>query len=539
MKVKSLLIGLSFFSLTGCLKTEDLDLNKSKGVEIDGTYGIALFNDNFTALKILKRLDSLNKIFINDEGYISYIAGQNSSSLIGNDYIVITNQSEGGSFSLPPAVVTLFNAAPNGTTVSDSSSENWFFDIPPYELDSIIYKSGDLLLETSSTFTIPMEVTITIEDLLRPNGALFSHTLILSGAGSNQATIDMSGFKADFTLKGTNHSRLRLKTKVSMTKNSGADFVTGVQQISYNVGVSNQVFKKIHGYFGQEPLVIPTDTLEVDLYQSATGDGDIRIEEPRLNLYFDNSYGMGVRINTLSPFFGRKGDGTVIPITGVSLPFTIDRANTVGETKRSTLILKEPEVNINEIADAYVKEIEFGASATINPGGVAKNFALDTSRVTLTSEIEIPFYGSFKNFNIETETNFTPPKDADILEFAEIKLIIENTFAFGLSFQVYFMDSMNNTVDSLFKTIEQTNIIPTASVDNTGKVINAAFKTTFIKLDQALLKKMQAQNVTKLKVRVEALSFNQGNTPVKVYPENGIIIKAGLKVKIKGIVKPE
>lgn len=538
MKNKLLFTFILSVLLWGCIKESDFDFNKSKGIEIDGTYGVALFNDQFTAMDLLRRYDSLNQIFINDEGYISYIAGQNSSSLIGNDYIVLTDQSAGNTMPMSAPFIVAFNSASVGTSLYDSITFDWVFNLNPYEIDSIIYKEGTLNVLLNSTLQIPANVSFIIESFLTPSNVPYNGNFNIPANNSTSDNVDIAGYKADLTLNGMNTNRLRVKMLIRLDKNSVSDIITSGQNISYNLNIVNQKFKRIFGYFGNAPLNIPTRNLEVKLFELASGEGNISAEDPRFNLYFDNTYGMAVRINTLIPFEAKKQDGSTMPITGVALPFTIDRPAQIFNNKRSTLILKSPQVNVKQLIESNITDIQFGAQADINPGGITNNFALDTSRVTMTSEIELPFYGSFKNFGFVDTAEFTAPKDADIIDYAEIKLIIENTLPVGLNFQIYFLDSVNNVaVDSVFKTLSQTEVVVPAPVDGNGKVTNASRKTTYIRLDQVLLKKLNAQNVNKIGIKAEALSFNNGNTPVKIYPDNKIVIKAGIKTRAKGIIK--
>lgn len=521
-----------------CIKTEDFDLSKSKGIEIDATYGIALFNDEFTAIKMLKRFDSLNQVIVNDEGYISYIAGQNSSSLIGSDFITLNNQTFNSSISATVPFANAFNSLSVGNSISDSFSSTWTFSVSPYELDSIWLKGGSLSIDIANEQNASATAVVEIPGLRLTDGSSFTQSISINRLNSANFQLNLQGTRLDLTKQATPYNRLMVKIKITFNKSAMSDAILAGRNVNFTMGVLDPQFKRIYGYFGNEAITIPTSKVSINLFDASTNDGSVYFENPKLNLYIDNSYGMTVQLNTLNPFNGIDLDNNTIPITGVSMPFTIDRANLIGEKRRTTRILQAPQVNVLQLAAAPVKEIEFGAQGVINPAGKEKNFALDTSLVTLTSEIELPFYGYFRNFGFDTKTSFTPPSDADILEFAEIKLIIENGFGFGLKAQVYYLDANDVVVDSLFKTVDAQNIIPTANVNPiTGKVINKTVKTTFIKLDQATLQKMNNQGVTQIRLKAEALSYNNGNTSFKVFPEDSMIIKAGLKVKAKGVVK--
>jgi len=537
---KLLIVVYSAFVLLGqsCIKSEDFDLSKSKGIELDGTYGIALFSDEFTALKMLKRFDSLNQIIVNDDGYISYIAGQNSSSILGSDFIQINDQNFSHAITANAAKSSAFAALPVGNSIEDSSTVNWILSVGSYELDSILFKSGFFTIDIANEHNVPLQATVEIPGLKLTNGTSFKENIVVNRLNAGSYSLNLQGTRLDLTQNGTQFNRLQVKLKVAFNKGSLSDALLTGRSVGFNLRIADPQFKIIYGYFGNDAISIPPSKVTIELFEASSNDGSVFFENPKLNLYLDNSYGLDVQLTALSPFRGIDLNDNPIPITGVSLPFIIDRANTIGEKRRTTKILQSPQVNIRQLAEAPVKEIEFGGQGVINPSGKQKNFALDTSRVTLTSEIELPFYGSFKNFGFDSKSAFTPPADADILAFAEIKLIIENGFGFGLKMQVFYLDSNDNVVDSLFQTVDAQNVIPTANVNPaTGKVINKTVKTTIIRLDQATLIKMNERGVTQIRLRTEALSYNNGNTSFKVYPDDSMIIKAGLKVKVKGVVK--
>jgi hypothetical protein len=540
-KMKKLLLITTFLSILifSCVKRDDFDrFSKIKGIELDGTYGIALFNDKIAVEDFFGELSDLGQIIVNPDGYLSYIAGAFSTSLIGNEYIQIPNQNLNGTISFPNAAVNTFNAAPVGSSVQDSASETWSFNITSIELDSLIYKAGALVINVNSSFTIPISISFKIEDLYRANGAVYQETINVPALSTRQANLNLTGCKSDFTLKGTDHSKLKVTTTISASKSNITDNISIFQNLSFTLDIQNQEFSKIFGYFGQQGMNFPTSTLALSLFNntSSTGSGNINIVDPRINLYFDNSFGMDIQINTISPFLGRTEAGSTINITGFSLPLTLNRPTVFGGISRTPRILKEPEVNLKTLADAPVKEIDFGASASINPGGVTKNYALDTSRVVLITEIEIPFHGTLNDLQIESSTSFTPPEQADIIDFVEIKLIVENTLPLGLHFQIYFTDDNDVAKDSLFKTVDQQNLIPASSINTQGITTNAGVKTSILRMDQALLKKLKDADVKNIRIKVRANSSQGGSVPVKIFPEYGITLKAGMRTRIKGEV---
>ncbi len=529
-------LGFVLLTISSCIKEDDIrKLRNVEGVELESEHAIALFNDDFKVRDFLYRADSFKQLVINNEGFFSYIVGQNSTSLIGNDFISIPNTSISGNFIFPGMVSAAFNAAPVGTVITDSVDIFWDLDLLPLEIDSIIYKLAQLDIQLNSNFNVNHAVRLVIEDLRDPN--LQSFVFFTPNLRGNFVNISepLNGYKADLTLESSQYNLIKLKFIYTLSKSTSSEQILAGQRINYSLGLRDQQFSKLYGYFGQQLLNIPTASIELGLFDNTVGTGTITIEDPRINLYFDNSFGMGVRVDAISPFQGITQNGSIIPITGVSLPFVLNAAGTLGAIERTTLLLREPQVNTKQLANSKVVQIDFAAQATVNPNGRVRNFASDTSRVVLTSEVELPFHGTLKDFSIQQQSEFSIPEDVDIVEYAEIKLIAENTLPLSLDFQLYFLDSNDVVKDSLYQSLNGERLVVAAPVNNQAQVTGSASKVSFIKIDKQKLQQLADLDVTQVQLLVFASTTNEGAVPVKLYPDYGIVIKAGLKVKIKGV----
>jgi len=529
-------LGFVLLTISSCIKEDDIrKLRNVEGVELESEHAIALFNDDFKVRDFLYRADSFKQLVINNEGFFSYIVGQNSTSLIGNDFISIPNASISGNFIFPGMVSAAFNAAPVGTVITDSVDIFWDLDLLPLEIDSIIYKLAQLDIQLNSNFNVNHAVRLVIEDLRDPN--LQSFVFFTPNLRGNFVNISepLNGYKADLTLESSQYNLIKLKFIYTLSKSTSSEQILAGQRINYSLGLRDQQFSKLYGYFGQQLLNIPTASIELGLFDNTVGTGTITIEDPRINLYFDNSFGMGVRVDAISPFQGITQNGSIIPITGVSLPFVLNAAGTLGAIERTTLLLREPQVNTKQLASSKVVQIDFAAQATVNPNERVRNFASDTSRVVLTSEVELPFHGTLKDFSIQQQSEFSIPEDVDIVEYAEIKLIVENTLPLSLDFQLYFLDSNDVVKDSLYQSLNGERLVVAAPVNNQAQVTGSASKVSFIKIDKQKLQQLADLDVTQVQLLVFASTTNEGAVPVKLYPDYGIVIKAGLKVKIKGV----
>src|SRR5690606_14177812 len=129
---------------TACMKKEDFDFDKLKKVKYDPTFAVPLLDVKITPDKILRRLDSLHQIYTDQDGILSFITEVTSSTIVGGDLYSIDNQSASSSMSFSDPVIAAYNAAPTGTTFVDSMEINWDWSFSDLELDSILFKSGNL-----------------------------------------------------------------------------------------------------------------------------------------------------------------------------------------------------------------------------------------------------------------------------------------------------------------------------------------------------------------------------------------------------------
>lgn len=517
--------------INSCINKEDFEFD-NLDANLDGTYAVALFNESFSAQKILEEFDSSGNLIQNNDGYLSYIASSKRFSINGSNFLSIPNQNIAFGFQVSANTATVFNSAPVGFTVKDSMYHNQTLNIPNMDLDSILLKATNLFSNISNSLLQTVQIQLVFENILNPSrNPLVLNFTVPSLQNVNQ-NVNLDNYSIDFSALNPANNQIRLKAVLSISKTNAGQNILAGQSIQFQNTISNIEFKSIDGFFGNRAFPIDSGNVDIKLFDNTSG-GQIDIVNPKLNLYFDNSFGFDVRLNSLSPFFATDANQTVYPITGFEIPFLVERSVSKNQTKRTTQTIQPPQSNIKTLVQIPIKKVYYGANAEINPNGVSKNFATDTSAMSITAELEIPFYGTASNFGIDKEFDFTVPDEADKLEFAEIKLIVENKLGLSLNMQLYFKDSLGNTIDSMFTDFTQKNIIESAQVDNNGKTTTAKTKVTFIRVEQSLLMKLNQQGTKLAELSLKANTLSNGTIPIKVYPEDYITIKAGLKTKLK------
>ncbi len=517
--------------INSCINKEDFEFD-NLDTTLDGTYAVALFNEKFSIQKILEEFDSSGNLIQNNDGYLSYIASSKRFSINGSNFLSIPNQNIAFDFQVSANTATVFNSAPVGFTVKDSIIHNQTLNIPNMDLDSILLKTTNLISNTINNIQQEIQVQMVFENILNPSKIPLALNFNLASIQSTNQNINLSDYTIDFSSQSPANNQIRVKLVIGIQKTNAGQFIVGGQTIQFQNTLSNLDFKSIDGFFGNRAFPIDSGNVDIKLFDNTSG-GQIDIVNPKLNLYFDNSFGFDVRLNSLSPFFATDANQTVYPITGFQIPFLVERSVTKNQTKRTTQTIQPPQSNIKNLVQIPIKKVYYGANAEINPTGTIKNFATDTSTMSITAELEIPFYGTASNFGIDKEFDFTVPDEAEKLEFAEIKLIIENKLGLALNMQLYFKDSLGNTLDSIFTNNNQKTIVESAEIDNNGKTVSAKTKVSIIRLEQSLLLKLKQQGTKIAELSLKANTLNNGTIPIKVYPEDYITVKAGLKTKLK------
>jgi hypothetical protein len=530
---------LGLISMTSCLKDWDR-LNNVDTFEWDASYGAPLFNGSFSVNDILEQADSLGYLQTNQEGFLSFVARGPEVEVIklSNEFLFLNDQSKSGTLIFPSPFVQAFNNAPANTTITDSFDIIMDLDYDDLEFDSIFFKAGQFIMSIQSGTGYDLDCTVKIPELIENRVQPFQHSFVNFRTNPNQNhTVSLRNRLANLTIDGTETNVLQVKFIVTIRKLMSSGNMNNGAGFSYTLAIRDQQFQKVIGYFGQQSFEIANAAIDFDLFEKTLERGDIYLEDPKIRLYFRNSFGMGARISNLDQFLGKNAQGQTFPITGIPLPFDIMPAARVGEFMESMLTIGVQNTNLRNVLSNRITSVTLDGTATKNPQGRVKNFATDTSQLYLIPELEIPFYGRLNDIHLTLDAEFIPPANIDIIDRLSLRLLLENEMPIALDFQLYFVDSVAGVVvDSFFSpaTMNSRQVVPASTVDNDGKLLQSGKKGQDLVITKALLEKLNNNNVNKITIDIGLNTSNAGNTSVKLFPEYRILVKGGVKVVVKG-----
>lgn len=533
-------------------------MKKLAKVNYSPKLAVPLIKSSMTINDLLTKENNNGNIQIGADKLLTIVYRGRLLSLKAEDFIAFPGQSY--SFSTPllsASDLTAFNALPvNSTyTVPVSSQTLTFNTNGTASIDSMVFKTPTVLdISIRSQFRHNTTVKIDIP-YAKKNGVPFSQTSNLVYTGTVPVTstrsIDLNGYVFDMTKGGTTQNKFDVNISVVLTKSSNVLLLS--DNVNLDLGFSNPKFQKLFGYI-QQPLLSPgIDTVGLSIFEnSPPGGGIFTILNPAVRIYLTNSYGVPI-------------DATFIKLEGYNpgfSPYNISVANEpklnpwhfpyptvaqLGSSVKDSVILTNANTggssavpgSIGYVLNNKPKNIIYQVSAQANPNGVPvppnTNFTLDTSRLTIDFQIDLPLHGTAKNFSIADTSDFSfNQNDISSIESLLFRLNVTNGFPIDMGMQVYFTDSISpaqpyHVLDSLISPYQV--LVPAAGVDGNGKVNSTSSKTTDITFNQTRINTIKT--TTNVIIKGQFSTTNGGTTNVKIYSDYKFDIRLGAMVKIK------
>jgi hypothetical protein len=516
-------------SLHGCVK-DDLDFDKLKHTNYSPDLALPLAYSSLSIEDLMKTESDSGILIIDENKFCTLVYSGQALQMQATDLISVPDQDFNQGIPLNDSIATLINQIGN---ISFSYSQNVDFStIQGMQIDSIFLKNGNMKTNFRSGIPADITVTLTIPSLTL-NGHSFSQSFQLNYTNSLPVTAiittPLSGYKIDLTNGGITHNRLKVDYTVSIATTGTA--IQGSDNINIDLNFNNINYSKLFGYFGQQALMSPKDTINISLFNALNGCGTFKIAEPEIRFDFVNSFGFPVKARVIQ-MTGMNGNLTNLVIaSGIPdpLPINSPNINQIGQTLTGSFTMNNTNSNVLAMIANQPKYIISQTDNQINPNGnTGENFVVDSSKLTVNMEVKLPLYGTASNFVLNDTVNFSI-NNLQNIESLIIRTTLENGFPFDTKFQVYFTDENYNKLDSLV--YGDRLLMPSAAINPvTGKVTSSTIKSTDHPIDHGrILKIMTAK---KLILQAGLSSTNNGNTNVKIYTDYKFKVNLGAIAKV-------
>ncbi|HKR05124.1 MAG TPA: hypothetical protein VJY62_10875 [Bacteroidia bacterium] len=526
---------LPFFSLItvlsfhGCVK-DDLDFKKLEQTNYSPELAVPLAYSSLSIEDLMKNESDSGILIIDENKFCTLVYSSQALQMRAADMISVPDQDFNQGIALNDSIATLVNQL--GNITFGYSQDIDFSMIQGMQVDSMFFKGGNM--KTNFKSGIPANITITLTiPALTLNGNPFSQSFQLNYTSSLPVTAIITSplehYKLDLTNGGVTYNQLKVNYTINIATTGTS--IQGSDNIDIGLNFNNIRYSKLFGYFGQQTLMSPQDTINISLFNTQNGFGSFKIAEPEIRVDFVNSFGFPVRARIIQ-MTGMNGNLTnFVVANGIPDPLPINSPNIhqIGQELTGSFTMTNSNSNVQAMIANQPKYIISQTQNEINPNGnTGENFVVDTSKLSVNMEVKLPLYGTADNFILNDTVNFSV-NNLQNIESLIIRTSLENGFPIDTKFQVYFTDENYSKLDSLV--YGDRLLMPSASVNPvTGKVTASTIKSTDHTMDRGrILKIMTAK---KLILQASLTSANNGATNVKIYADYKFKVNLGAIAKV-------
>lgn len=361
------------------------------------------------------------------------------------------------------------------------------FAVPDFAINQLVVGSGKVRIRAETAVQARVKVNYSVPKA-RLNGVPFylSDTILPAPPGGTsvlEREIDLSGYTFDLT--GDDNLKAN-RIRIIIT----AEIPAGDPPLPVPAGtllVNTELrFRGIRPYFARGSIAPRTfelgpETLSVSLFHLIQS-GQFYITEPSVKVILENGIGadLSARITELRGLNERTGQAVAL-----QSPFTLgylQLGRAVNQPSASlpyTPVFYEAEANAaNSNLKAFIENaphrVILKGKATLNPipgAGAGQDFVYSVSKTAARLQIWFPMGFSFNQLVLADTVPYNAENlpGADKVQRLRLSLILENTYPFSLSGQVYVVDEAGQMVDSLFNSTTNSGVvIPAAEVSLTG-----------------------------------------------------------------------
>lgn len=534
-KILSPALILMLASIYAC-NIDDVDFKDVELPNYNGDFVGPLGTASYSIPEFIETLeDDQIDIDTSQSGLLSFIYRDTTTFDDLDEILILNDVNSDGSIISPMDIPASAIIIPIDTSIVDSLEFIYPFDVDE-QLDSLNFRQGSITLTYRSSFSIPLDFEIILDDVTDRATGL---PLILTGTAE-------PGIESIQTSSLINH-------KVVATQNtSGENIFTGVflvpdlqlnvgDEVSlddlfeFNLSFSDAEFETIYGYFGNKEADIHQQVISFDFFNEL--EGDISFNEPEIRVTVENAFGLTLGVG-FSEITATNADGQSLTLSGsvVDEPQFINGPdiNSVGDAVTSVVRINSENSNIRSLFEINPTEFSLSVSGLTNYSNIStivpiedRNFISESSYTINILEVEIPLDVNLINFSKSFDFNIDGINlwDTDTIG---IRLKSINEIPIQGTFNLQFIDS-----DSITIVHEINNVLAFASpeVSSSGVADAPSENVTIIPLFGNGIDAFENAPIMRVEMNVESYNAAEGQY-VKLFYDSGIELIVGLEASV-------
>jgi len=526
----------SCLCFSSCIREEPeiKDINLSSEPE----WGVPLAQVFLSAERVIDNFDEDGLVSAGEDGLISIIYSDTLDPVDANDFLVLPDQNFEAEIALSDAEFAQLNASG-----SLSISEMRTFEYPTPEgdrLDSVRFESGVFSLRVESALNVGVSGTLSVLDgitqevlyiyefqdaqppvLINENSSL-ENVLLTFGNDGNGENVLVAQYDLELIYSGDG----------------------GNADVEIDFEMSDLKVRSVGGYIVPRTIDLDDEGLFISMFDDLRG-AQIRVEDPRINFFFDNGFGLGTRLEIENiTGVNAGGESLNVPGTDITELPVIQAAASPGESVITELRINNDLMtpSVTDFLAFYPNYVTGQFALNINPEDDASSFLSRDAQLRLSYEAEIPVYGSISDFNISDTAAINLDDvldgvdDVEEITEVEVRIIVDNGLPIVAGLQMVFTDSLYQPVDSLFEDV--TNVFESAPLELTvpenhpdyGRAIGSTRTVLKIPVERDRVEALE--DVTHIVFRVVGHTSSNGAHPIRLFVEDSFNVRVAARVKL-------
>ena len=523
--------GLILFSFNSCFK-DDVIIDTDKISEFDRPLNLAgpVVVLEKSATDLFDKLSEGLKdyIHVDDEGLL-YVQYTDSVNVYWDDIVKMeeTNQQQNYPIYIPPGQSDLSGSI----TFVEKIKLNEHSD---QQFDSMIVETGNLNLYVDFPSQLSGEVLVSFPEVSLDGQIL--EIQFNSSDNTSSAYRSLDGYHVEF-LQGVDSSYITMQITAQNISSQNASGGT------YNIGVSltidNIVPEIIFGSFGSSTVVDQDESMSFSMFNDLKVFDMIQFYDIQLDMNFESHYGVSydATIDDILISSSEKEDTVEIILMGGN-SFLVEAA-----TYNGTIVpslnnehFDNTNSNIQDAVSIMPDKMNYHVRVITNPDDAnALNFVTGQNRISSQYNILVPLYlrcEAYSRIDTLNDIDFNDMIDDDNLEYLDSVVMsfeVENWFPFDLDIQGYFIDDMDNIVDSVF--FNSGKFLVSGVLDDNDIISEAGITEELdVILSKSKIEKLKDNNVTKILLHTKTVTADNGTRYVKILEDYGFKLKLGIEI---------
>jgi spore germination protein GerM len=509
-------IGLMWVIVSCTINGDDYDI---ESISAEPELVFPLATGKLSIHDLLDKTDSAYvRVYSGGLVYLKYdapLTTQNINNLVSVPNLPTLNRS----VAFPPGTY-----GPSTTDVESTISTSTVdMGISPEKLTEIAFKAGQINYTANlvpPNANVQYSIRIEIPEFVNAAGNGLNQVV------NNSGNIPLTGF----TFKGTTSNSFTLKLILIIRAHTNTYVIAPGTQVTCSINYTQADYTYVKGFFGDQIASPNEQSLNIGTFGDFLADGNVSFADAKINFDVSNDYGVPVEL-VFETLRAIKNGSNINIVTNPANPIPINAPVTLGASANTTIAVS----NATQVIDFGPEEFYFKVHGHVNRGLTSgNNFLVDTSKMRVRLNIELPLYGQASNIEISDTTELDLSDiDASTIESAEIKASIKNELPLDGILQLYLLDENDVLVDAILPT-DQTHLLVGSTVTADGSLQSAGTFDEFISLDKTKLNKLFSAKKMVIAITLNTSRNASGNpVDVKFTTNLRMDVKIGLKAKAK------